>query len=314
MRPDPVKEELSKVIPDRSCCRKAELSALLRAEGVLHLQGGERMALHTESESASVARTIMRLSDMTFGCRPDLSIQRLPRLRNHACYCLSFYEGDNLLQILDELEIVDAHGRPLEGIPHRLLRKRCCRLAYLRGMFLGCGFLGDLRRNRHLELNLSGKNLAEELMSMMDGLGITARLTERRSSWVVYMKSKESILNLLAAMGAYSSVLEAESKLIFSEIRGDVNRVVNCETANLKKTARAAQERIRQIKEMEERGRLRSLPPSLREMADLRLRYPHLSLAELGEKADPPLSKAAVQHRLERITEAYNRTCGENTS
>ncbi len=299
------------MIPERRCCRKAELSALLRAEGVLHLQGGERLALHTESESAAVARAIIHLCNESFGCRPDLSVQRLPRLRNHACYCLSFYEGDNLLQILNELEIVDGHGRPLDGLPQRLLRKRCCKQAYLRGIFLGCGFLGDLRRNRHLELNLSNEELAVRLIALLEELGINARLSKRRFSWVVYMKSKDSILGFLAAIGAHSTVLRAESGLIFSEIRGEVNRLVNCETANLKKTARAAQERIREIKKMEELGGLRSLPPSLREIADLRIKYPHLSLSELGKKADPPLSKAAVQHRLERITEAYRKACGD---
>lgn len=308
MTRDQVKEELSKIIPERDCCRKAELSALLRAEGVLHLQGEERIALHTESEHACVARVIMHLSRDTFHCRPDFSVQRLPRLRNHACYCLSFYEGDNLLQILNELEIVDGHGRPVSGLPGRLIRKRCCKQAYLRGIFLGCGFLGDLRRNRHLELNLSSRDLAEQLVSLLGEMGIVAKSAERRSSWVVYMKSKESILDLLAAIGAHATVLEAESRLVFSEIRGDVNRMVNCETANLRKIARAAQERIRQIRAMEEEGTLGRLPSSLREMAELRVRYPHLSLAELGKRADPPLSKGAVQHRLERIGEAYRRS------
>ncbi len=306
-----IKEELCGVEAGKDCCRAAELSALIRTEGILHLQGEEGLAFHTESESAAVARLILRLSKDVFGKTPDLSVQRMPRLKNHACFCLSFYEAENPIQILNELEILDSHGRPVQGLPQRLLRRRCCKYAYLRGAFLGCGFLGDMRRNKHLEFNLAGQALAEEIREMLEELGIRAGCVERRHSWVVYIKRKDSILNLLALMGAHSSVLRIESELIFSEIREGINRVVNCETANLRKATKAAQEQIMRIRAIEKAVGLDMLPPRLRDIAITRLENPHLSLAELGRCYDPPLSKGAVQHRMEGITREYLRLCGD---
>ncbi len=299
--PNQVKDELSKVRGARRCCRLAELSSLIRVEGVLHLQGLDRLAVHTESENAAVARAIINLARELFGRTPDLSCQKMPRLRNQVCYCLSFYEGDNLVQILNELGILDEHGRPLEGVPRRLVRNRCCKAAYLRGAFLGCGFLGDMRRNKHLEFNLASPDMAGGILEILADLGVTAAVFQRRSSHVVYLKRKESILELLALMGAHAAVLRLENELIVSGIKEDVNRRVNCETANLRKATQAAQRQIRDILQVEEEVGISRLPRSLRDIAEARLRHPELSLAELGSCTDPPLSKSAVYHRLNRI-------------
>lgn len=296
-----VKDELSKIRGGRRCCRLAELSALIRTEGTLHLQGNNQLAIHTESENASVARAIINLARELFDRTPDLSVEKMPRLRNQVCYCLSFYEGDNLVQILNELGILDEHSRPLEGIPRRLVRNRCCKAAYLRGAFLGCGFLGDMHRNKHLEFNLASPEMAAGTLGLLDDLGIGAAVFQRRSSHVVYLKRKESILELLALMGAHATVLRIENELIVSSIKEDVNRKVNCETANLRKITRAAQEQIHDILLIEEEVGLTRLSPSLREIAEARLRYPDLSLVELGNRTDPPISKSAAYHRLTRI-------------
>jgi hypothetical protein len=279
----------------------AELSALMRTEGTLHLQGHNRLAIHTESENASVARAIINLSRELFDRTPDLSVQKMPRLRNHACYCLSFYEGDNLVQILNELGILDEHSRPLEGIPQRLVRNRCCKAAYLRGAFLGCGFLGDMQRGKHLEFNLATSEMASGVLGLLTDLDVAAASIQRRSSHVVYLKRKESILELLALVGAYATVLRIENDLIVSSIKEDVNRCVNCETANLRKITRAAQEQIRNIQLIEEEMGLSRLTPSLQDIALARLQHPDLSLVELGNHTAPPISKSAAYHRLNRI-------------
>lgn len=248
-----------------------------------------------------MARAIINLARELFDRTPDLSVQKMPRLRNQVCYCLSFYEGDNLVQILNELGILDEHSRPLEGIPRRLVRDRCCKAAYLRGAFLGCGFLGDMHRNKHLEFNLANPEMAGGVLGLLDGLGITAAIFQRRSSHVVYLKRKESILELLALMGAHATVLRVENELIVSSIKEGVNRRVNCETANLRKITMAAQGQIHDILLIEEEMGLARLAPSLREIAEVRLRYPELSLAELGAHTVPPISKSAAYHRISRI-------------
>ncbi len=297
-----IKDELAKVILERDCCKLAEMSALIKSEGTLHLIGGRGLALHTESENPAVARLIINLAKDLFGRTPELSIDRPPRLRHHNCYYLYFGEGESVAEMLRKLGILDGRGRPRPGIPVRLLSRKCCKGAYLRGVFLGCGFLGDMNKNKHLEFSLGNEEMAEGIMRLLKDLGIQASAAQRRSSQVVYLKKKENIIALLALMGAYVTVLDIENDLIIRSIKGEVNRRVNCETANLRRTARAAQEQIRNIHAIDEALGIDALTPSLRSVARARLRYPDLSIEELGKKMDPPLSKSATYHRLIRLS------------
>jgi hypothetical protein len=309
-----VKDELAHVKRAKICCKTAELSALIKVEGILHLGGKGGLALHTESENASVARLIITLTKELFGVSPNLSIERLPRLRNHNCYYLHIRAEDGAEQILRRLGILDKQGRPRAGIPRELLERRCCKKAYLRGAFLGSGFVGNLRRNRHLEFNLAGEEMAENLRRLLEDLGIGAGIALRRSIYVVYIKKKESIIDLLGLLGAHSAVLDMENLLIISSIKERVNRQVNCETANLEKVARAARKQLRDIQLIEEHLGLKSLSPSLQEIATMRLRYPDLSIDELGKRVSPPLSKSATYHRLTRIASLASHLERENSA
>ncbi len=297
-----IKDELSKIPLETKCCKLAEMSALIKSEGSLHLMGENGLALHTESENPAVARLIIYLAKELFSRTPELRIERLPRLRHHNCYYLYFKQEDGVAEILRELGILDRYNRPKLGIPKRILSRKCCKSAYLRGMFLGCGFLGDMNRNKHLEFTLGDEEMARGVMWLLDELGIHAALAQRRSFYIVYLKRKESIIDLLARMGAHSTVLDIENALIIKSIKGEVNRRVNCETANLRRVARAAQEQIRDILAIDEALGIDALIPSLKSVAQARLRYPDLSIEELGKRMDPPISKSATYHRLVRLS------------
>ena len=183
------------------------------------------------------------------------------------------------------------------------MKRDCCAIAYLRGAFLGGGFVADPHGDFHFELTAESEQLAEDLVSLLARFDIEARVARRRGTFAVYLKGAEPIITFLALVGAHRALLRTEDVRIVKSVRNDVNRLVNAEIANQQKTAEAAVGQIEAIETLRATRGLDSLPPALRELARLRLENPDVSLRELGELADPPLSKSAVYHRVRRIEE-----------
>ncbi len=296
-----VKEELARIRASRRCCRLAELSALLHLEGSLHLGSGGSLVLHTESESAAVARKMFRLLKELFDLQPELRVERSPRLRGHNCYQL-YLAGDGLPQLLNELGLLDDSLRPVLGVPRRLVRKRCCGISYLRGAFLGGGYVSRPDLPAHLEINTQHREMADGLRELLNRYGIRAQVTERRNMVTLYAKSRTDQADFLALVGAHEALLRLHSESVLRELRESVNRRVNSETANLEKAVEAAQRQLKDIKVLESSIGLENLPRALRSIAELRLEHPEASLKELGDLMHPALSKSAVYHRLRRLS------------
>lgn len=296
-----VKDELARLVPSQRCCRLAELSAVFHLDGVLHLRGPHRLALHTESESAAVARKCFSYLKELFGVSPQLRVERAPRLRGHNCYTLYLGEEDHAAQILNELGLIDQRMRPVLGIPSRLVRRRCCGAAYLRGCFLGGGYVSRPEGPAHLEIAVQHAEMAEDIRSLLESYSIHAQTAGRKRHFVVYSKSRGDQADFLALVGAHNAVLRLQGDAVLREIRESVNRRVNSDTANLERAVDAAQRQLRDIRLVEDRLGLDGLPASLREVAELRLRFPEASLTELGGLMDPPASKSAVYHRILRL-------------
>ena len=182
-------------------------------------------------------------------------------------------------------------------------RRRCCRRSYLRELFLCCGSVSDPRKEYHLEWSCSLPEQAAQLQEVIQSFGIEAKVVLRKKLYIVYVKDSDGIVDLLNLMGAPVSMMEMENQRILKELRNTVNRRVNCEAANIGKTVSASGKQISDIRFLEEKGVLRTLPESLRKMAELRLQYPDTPLRELGELAVPPIGKSGVNHRLRRLSE-----------
>ena len=296
-----VKDELSRVEPKRGCCSKAELAALVRIEGTLHISGPNRYRLEIATETAPVARTAIKLLHQVYGLKTELTVRRsvLHKTNN---YLITVPTQPNLSSALAELGILGEEGFAL-GVDPALVRRDCCAIAYLRGAFLGGGFVADPHGDFHFELTAEGGQLAEDLVALMARFGIEARLAQRRGTYAVYLKGAEPIVTFLALVGAHRALLRTEDVRIVKSMRNDVNRLVNAEIANQAKTAEAALGQMEAIRLLADIRGLEILPPALRELAELRLENPDVSLRELGELADPPLSKSAVYHRVRRIEE-----------
>lgn len=297
-----VKEELARVENVKPCCARAELSALIRVEGTLHYTGGGRMRLEIATETAPVARKVIKLLHSVFELETELTVRRSV-LHKSNNYLITVVSQPALPGALSELGILGDDRTPLYQVPKWLVKKDCCAVAYLRGMFLGGGFVADPHGDFHFELTAESEEIAADLVKLMARFDINARVTSRRGSYAVYLKGAEPIVMFLALVGAHRALLRTEDVRILKEMRNDVNRLVNAETANLQKTAEAAADQVAAVRSLERARGLDALPPALREIAYLRLEHPDVSLRELGELADPPLSKSAVYHRIRRLEE-----------
>ncbi len=296
-----VKDELSRVEIKRACCSRAELAALVRIEGTLHISGPERYRLEVATETAPVARTTIKLLHDVYGLKTELTVRRsvLHKTNN---YLITVPSQPKLPDALRELGILTGGGLSL-GIDPALVKRDCCAIAYMRGAFLGGGFVADPHGDFHFELTAESEQLAEDLVVLMARFDIEARVAKRRGTYAVYLKGAEPIVTFLALVGAHRALLRTEDVRIFKSMRNDVNRLVNAEIANQAKTAEAAVGQVEAIEFLSAAKGLQNLPPALRELAELRLAHPEVSLRELGELADPPLTKSAVYHRVRRIEE-----------
>jgi len=169
--------------------------------------------------------------------------------------------------------------------------------AIVRGAFMGAGSINNPQKEYHLEITLSNKENRKAMIELLKGLGIQVKTLDL----AIYLKDGEEISKFLALIGATKAVMQFEDIRIQKEMRGRVNRLVNCETANLNKTINASIEQIAAIKKLQETGKLQKLDDNLKEIAILRLENPDMSLLELGKKLNEPLGKSGVNYRLKKI-------------
>lgn len=294
-----VKEELSRVPPVCTHCDTAELAALIRTQGSLLLTGGGKMSLEIDTDSPSVARVMVRLLHSIFGLKTDLTVRRSV-LHKTPNYLIEVPMQPGLPPALRKTGVLTDQGL-VEGLDRSLVTKRCCQAAYLRGAFLGTGFIANPRGDFHFELTVESEPLAYDIAKLMAQSGIHAKTMQRRHSTIIYMKSGSSISEFLALVGAHQCALAMENERVIKSVRNDVNRRVNAEIANQQKATDASVEQIMAIRKVVDRYGMDSLPPALQEFIKLRVAHPDATLKELGQFADPPLSKSAVYHRVRRI-------------
>ncbi|MDN5347521.1 MAG: cell division protein WhiA [Clostridia bacterium] len=268
----------------KSCCRLAELAALLRLGAPRENQGqGGRILLVTEN--AAVARKAYLLLKEVFNLRAKIDSCHQRRLKRSVIYRLE----------------IDSRGAGVSELAPERIVKQCCRQAYLRGAFLASGSVSDPKVTHHLEFNAMKRRDAAFLVRLLRGFNLEPKINRRRQGYAVYLKDSEQIIRCLGIMGAHAAVLEYESVLVYKEVRANVNRLVNCETANLNKTVNTGLRQTAKIRYLQERIGLEHLPASLREVAELRLAHPEASLRELGEMLEPRLGKSGINHRLRRL-------------
>lgn len=294
-----VKDELARVEPSCSHCARATLAALVRIEGTLLIMGKGRRGLEISTEVGPVARFVIRSLHGMYDFKTELTARRSV-LHDTPNFLITVPPQPGLNDALVDLGVLGDAGLE-SGIAPHLVEKTCCSAAYVRGAFLGRGFIADPRGDFHFEITVENETLAGELVALMNRHSMNAHVLKRRNSFIVYMKSGPSILAFLAFTGAHQGALSMESERVRKSVRNDINRKINAEIANQAKSAASAVDQIVSIRKIVESGKVSSLSPGLQEFVYLRLHNPNASLKELGEKASPPLSKSAVYHRVRRL-------------
>jgi len=296
------KNELARIFPEKQCCCVGELAAVTRLDGTMHIDENQQVSLVITTESSPVARKVFRLFKELYDIEPKIHIQRKKRFKKNILYSVRVGSSSKMMKILKELGVLGDDGEILPGINKALLKKKCCRRSYLRGVFLGAGSINNPEGNYHLELITNNNFFAQEIVRLMDQFPeLQAKISQRKKSYIVYLKESEQIAAFLNIIGAHRTLLEFENIRVLKDMRNKVNRLVNCDTANLKKAVNASLRQVKQIKLIEERIGLEKLSPRLREIARLRLENPDSSLKELGEMLKPPVGKSGVNHRLRKI-------------
>ena len=182
--------------------------------------------------------------------------------------------------------------------------KRIC----VREAFLKSGFINDPNKEYHLEIVFKTKKKCEQIKNILQEYSINARTIKRGNNYILYLKDGEEISNFLALIGANSSVLKFEEIRVIKDTRNNINRLVNCETANINKIITAAVTQIKAIEHLKQINKFNDLPNNLKEIANLRLKNPDSSLEELGKMLKKPIGKSGVNHRLNKIIEIANET------
>jgi len=298
------KDALARVHLQHPECALAELVAALCLSGTVSLLGGGRMGMHVTTEHAPTARRLIRLMGQRFDVKPELRTQRRERLGGRNAYRLGL-AGEEAVTVLTACGVLrrDGEGRFFlrPAIPKQALAKGCCRRAFLRGAFLAGGSLSNPEKEYHLEFVARDPRFGAALCALLAKFELGAKMVRRKAAVVVYLKEAEHIATLLNLIGAHGALLSLENVRIRKELRNNVNRVVNCDSANLGKTVDAASRQIEAIERIRDRAGFDRLPPVLRQVAEARLEHREASLQELGELLDPPVGKSGVNHRLRRL-------------
>lgn len=300
-----VKKELT-MIKSAECCCRAELAALIRMNGSLQFGSG-RMALDVTTENAAIARRIYVLLKELFRVHVELLVRKKMRLKKNNVYIVRIPRGAD--EILRTLSIMDENMAFYPGIDRQLIRKSCCKGAYLRGAFLAGGSVNHPEASSyHLELFTSYQDFCEALTALANRYRLNAKCIERKKGYVMYIKEGEKITEFLSLIGAHQALLYFEDVRIVKDMRNSVNRLHNCEIANINKTVNAATRQMENIKLIQREIGLENLPPRLREVAELRLLHPDMNLKELGELLPSGVvSKSGINHRLRKINEIANK-------
>ncbi len=295
------KDDLARKTDDERCCQIAELSGFVRNSGTLKLRGNNKISAVLSTENAAIARKIYTALKKNFHIHTELIMKRNRSLKKSTTYDMVVEDANELLKALhitqDKLDVISI----VSHIPEVITKKNCCKRAYLRGVFMAAGSISDPERSYHLELVTHHERYAESLKKMINRYGLSSKVIERKNSFVVYLKEGDQIVDMLNIIGAHTALLDFENTRIIKQMRNSVNRIVNCETANLTKTIDAAGRQMEQIKYLQDTVGLDYLPEHLKVIAEARLENPEMSLLELAQTFEPPLGKSGINHRLRKI-------------
>lgn len=288
-----VKTELCRAPLSRRCCAQAEAYGVLLYCNTFH--AGEARIV---TENEPFAQRLPALFKKAF----RLEFDRLPQGEGKRIFAM-----DDPAKLAAVYQTFGSDPKALAlHFNFAMAEESCCRSAFLRGAFLAGGSVTDPRKSYHLELATSHHSVSREVLALMRELDQEPRSAQRKGNTVIYFKQSEQIEDFLTCVGAPLAAMEVMNAKLERDLRGSVNRRVNCDAANLDKAVEAAMAQVEAIRRLESGGALITLPDKLREAAALRLAHPEDTLAQLAQRCDPPITKSALNHRLRKLVELAN--------
>jgi cell division protein WhiA len=303
-----VKDELARLDVTKSCCRKAEVSALLRFGGGLHIVNG-RIVVEAELDTGVAARRLRRNIAEVYGHDSDIAVVSSSGLRKGSRYVVRVVAAGEALA--RQTGLIDANGRPVRGLPPQVVSGSMCDAeAAWRGAFLAHGSLTEPGRSSAIEVTCPGPEAALALVGAARRVGIQAKARDVRGVDRVVVRDGDAIGALLTRLGAHDSVLAWEERRMRREVRATANRLANFDDANLRRSARAAVAAGARVERaLEILGP--DVPDHLRAAGELRLEHKQASLEELGQLSSPPMTKDAVAGRIRRLLAMADRRAAE---
>ncbi len=284
----------------KPCCIKAELSALIRMNGSLFFSN-RMIMVDIQTENAAIARRIYTLLKRQYEVSVELLVRKKMKLKKNNVYIVRLVEKAK--DILEDLQILEEDFSLIRNISPSLVKKKCCKRSYIRGAFLAGGSVNNPETSSyHLEIFSLYKEHNDSLCELMNTFDLNSKTLERKKGFITYLKEAEKITEFLNIIGAHQALLRFEDVRIVRDMRNSVNRLVNCETANLNKTIGAALRQVENIRFIDDKIGLDALPDKLREIAKLRVEFQDVTLKELGEMVSSgTISKSGINHRLRKL-------------
>lgn len=302
-----VKLELVQVVPAAEHCRRAQLSGLLFGAGVFEIGAGGHFGVRVSTALPAVARHVLALLKPL---HVDASVRTADSAPIGLRYEVLLGDEGRDLQVLNELGVLSDDLTVQMTVPRRLTERRCCLVAFVRGLFLGCGSMSAPGMPVHAEFTVEDEGFAEQVQRLLARLDLPFSLTARERNVGCYAKRGQTAADLLAVLGAYDACLRWEEHAVLGTVRESANRLANCDAANARRAAAAGRRQAELLRAFMASAAWKRVPAQLREVAELRVEYPYLSLAELAAVADPPLSRSALNHRLRRLVALAGESAG----
>ncbi len=286
-----VKKEISLLEVPLRHCAIAEICAVFNHCGSFD---GENLFITTEN--ILVAERAYKILKSLSSATPGINVKKLSKITNH--YNIFINDTNSSKKILKSAGLLTKKT----NIDPLVLKSDCCKRAYIRDSFLCSGSVSNPEKGYHLEIMHPDSDYLTKLSKVINSFDLSSKVTKRKSHFILYIKEGEQIVDMLNIMGAHASLMEMENSRILKDLKNNVTRTVNCETANIEKVATAAAKQLEDINFLTAKIGLSALPENLQEIAMLRMKYPEASLKEIGEKMSEPIGKSGVNHRLRKIS------------
>lgn len=298
-----VKEELAGCKGKSRHCQIAQLAGIFVFCGHVVSRNGKSV-FRIQTENMAVVTSTVQLIEAAFG-KDAISFSGEDCSKKGKVYIVECNNEQETIRILKAIKFLDESFNFMSGtglVNNIVVQNTCCKRAFIRGAFLAAGSISDPEKFYHFEIVCQTKEKAQQMMDLLNHFDLDAKVVERKKHFVVYIKEGDKIVDTLNIMEAYVALMKLENVRIVKEMRNNVNRQVNCETANINKTVSAAVKQKEDIEYLMNTIGLEALPVQLREIAQLRLENSEASLKELGNMLSSPVGKSGVNHRLRKIS------------